>query len=67
MNVGVGTLHNVFLQFVPQLILGNALDGSTGPPNYTPTFGEHKSWMFAAHYFFEVFNPTKNATDYHAA
>lgn len=54
-------------QFVPQLILGNALDSSSGPPNYTPKWGMHKEWAFAAHYFFETFNPAKNGTDAHAA
>lgn len=43
-------------QFVPQLILGNALDGSSGPPLYKPHFGEHRSYQFGAHYFFEVVN-----------
>ena len=43
-------------QFVPQLILGDALDGSTGPPNYDPHYGHHYTWMFGAHYFFEIFD-----------
>jgi hypothetical protein len=30
-------------QFVPQLILGNALDGSSGAPAYKPKWGEHKT------------------------
>ena len=33
-------------QFVPQLILGNALDGSSGAPAYKPKWGEHKSYSF---------------------
>jgi hypothetical protein len=41
-------------QFVPQLILGNALDGSSGAPDWKPHWGEHATWSFAAHYFFEV-------------
>ncbi len=45
-------------QFVPQLILGSALDGSSGPPAYTPHWGEHATWAFGAHYFFETFNET---------
>ena len=40
-------------QFVPQLILGEALDGSSGPPHFTPRFGNHSTWRFGAHYFFE--------------
>jgi hypothetical protein len=39
-------------QFVPQLILGNALDGSSGAPDYKPKWGLHKTWSFGAHYFF---------------
>jgi hypothetical protein len=34
------------LQFVPQLILGNALDGTSGPPDYKPHFGKDNA-MFA--------------------
>ena len=33
-------------QFVPQLILGSALDGSSGPPEYKPHYGEHPTWSF---------------------
>eukprot|EP00039_Didymoeca_costata_P013955 m.218978 g.218978 ORF g.218978 m.218978 type:complete len:323 (-) comp15910_c0_seq1:51-1019(-) len=54
-------------QFVPQLILGNALDGSSGPPNYTPKWGYHKTWQFGAHYFFETLNTTSGAREGHAA
>lgn len=39
-------------QFVPQLILGNALDSSSGPPLYMPKWGQHDTWQFGAHYFF---------------
>ena len=45
-------------QFVPQLILGDALDGSTGPPNFDPHYGHHSTWAFGAHYFFEIFDGT---------
>jgi hypothetical protein len=62
-DMGYGSMN----QFVPQLILGNALDSSSGPPDYKPAWGMHKKWAFAAHYFFEVFNPIKNGTDSHAA
>ena len=45
-------------QLVPQLILGKALDGSSGPPNYLPLWGDrHDTWSFGAHYFFETYNP----------
>lgn len=55
-------------QLVPQLILGRALDGSSGPPSYTPEWRDiHKEWAFGTHYFFEVWNPKTNTTDAHAA
>ena len=55
-------------QFVPQLILGHALDGSTGQPNYEPIYGSiHKKWMFGSHYFFETYDPETNKTMPHAA
>lgn len=56
------TSQGKMTQFVPQLILGDALDGSTGPPNYNPTYGHHSTWMFGAHYFFEYFDPPSNQT-----
>ena len=62
-DVGFGRMN----QFVPQLILGNALSGSSGPPNYTPSWAVHDTWAFGAHYFFEIFNTSTNATDGHAA
>lgn len=60
---GLGRMN----QFVPQLILGQALDGSSGPPDFRPQWGYHDSWTFAAHYFFELWNPDTNATEAHAA
>jgi hypothetical protein len=56
-------------QFVPQLILGNALDGSSGAPAYKPHWGEHKTWQFGAHYFFETASnaSASAALDGHAA
>ena len=55
-------------QLVPQLILGSALDGSTGPPSFEPEWKQiHTRWSFGAHYFFEVWNPATNLTDAHAA
>jgi hypothetical protein len=54
-------------QFVPQLLLGDVLDGSSGPPGYEPLWGHHDTWVFGAHYFFETFNTTSNQTDAHAS
>jgi len=54
-------------QFVPQLILGNALDGSSGAPMYKPHFGFHSNYSFAAHYFFEVLNSSSGQITSHAA
>eukprot|EP00947_MAST-08B_sp_MAST-8B-sp1_P000586 g586.t1 len=54
-------------QFVPQLMLGNPLDGSGGPPDYKPKWHEHSTWCFGAQYFFEIFNATSNKTEAHAA
>jgi len=54
-------------QFVPQLMLGNPLDGSSGPPDYKPLWNQRKTWVFGAQYFFEIFNATKNATQGNAA
>ena len=51
-DVGNGRMN----QFVPQLILGNALDGTSGPPDYTPHWGRHETYKFGAHYFFEHVN-----------
>ena len=62
-DVGFGRMN----QIVPQLVLGEALDGSSGPPLYKPHWGKHLSWSFGAHYFFEVFNATSNQTEGHAA
>lgn len=55
-------------QFVPQLILGEALDGSSDFPNYQPRWGHHKTWMFGAHYFFQVYtNELRTEYEAHAA
>jgi len=62
-----------FNQFVPQLMLGNALAQSTGPPKYDPIWVQLDSWHFGAQYFMGIYknqsynvdNPTaslKNAT-----
>lgn len=54
-------------QFVPQLILGSALDSSSGPPAYKPAWGTHKTWQFGAHYFFETNNLKNNESTAYAA
>lgn len=46
-------------QLVPQLILGSALDSSSGPPNYQPFWHRHETWAFGAHYFFETTDPDR--------
>jgi hypothetical protein len=60
---GLGRMN----QLVPQLLLGSVLDESTGPPQYLPKWHTHKTWMFGAHYFFELFNVTTFKTEGHAA
>lgn len=54
-------------QFVPQLMLGNPLCESTGPPLYKPIWKMHDTWVFGSQYFFEIFNVTSNKTEAHAA
>eukprot|EP01060_Flectonema_neradi_P002354 TRINITY_DN1143_c0_g2_i2.p1 TRINITY_DN1143_c0_g2~~TRINITY_DN1143_c0_g2_i2.p1 ORF type:complete len:297 (+),score=75.40 TRINITY_DN1143_c0_g2_i2:42-893(+) len=54
-------------QFVPQLMLGEPLDGSSGPPYYLPEWHERKTWVFASQYFMELHNVTTNSTASHAA
>ena len=54
-------------QFVPQLVLGSALSGSTNYPNFTPKYMYHTTWKFGAHYFFEVFNETTRSVQGKAA
>ena len=54
-------------QFVPQLMLGNPLCDSTGPPLYKPIWHEHTTWVIGSQYFFELFNHTANKTEGHAA
>jgi hypothetical protein len=54
-------------QLVPQLLLGDVLDGSSGPPEYTPLWHNHRTWTFGAHYFFETLNISTMKVDSHAA
>lgn len=42
-------------QFVNQLMLGQPLYGSTGPPNYDPLWMPVTTWIFAAQYFMEIY------------
>jgi len=60
--------RGIMNQLVPQLILGDALDGSSGPPNYEPKWGFHDSWAFASHYYFELqTNKDQGDDESHAA
>ena len=54
-------------QIVPQLLLGEVLSGSTGPPDYNPIYSTFSTWMFGAHYFFEVLNASTLQIDAKAA
>eukprot|EP00039_Didymoeca_costata_P026169 m.15155 g.15155 ORF g.15155 m.15155 type:complete len:290 (+) comp5305_c0_seq2:17-886(+) len=47
-------------QFVPQLMLGNSLSKSSGPPLYKPIWEKHESWVFGSQYFMEIYNRTSN-------
>ena len=63
-----GKGHGKMNQFVPQLMLGNSLTTSSGPPDYKPKWVEHTSWVFSSQYFMEVNNTkTGNAAEGHAA
>jgi hypothetical protein len=42
-------------QFVNQLMLGQPLFGSTGPPDYDPLWMPVTTWIFAAQYFMEIY------------
>jgi hypothetical protein len=63
-----GKGHGLMNQFVPQLMLGNSLTGSSGPPVYTPKWIHHDEWTFSSQYFMEI-NNTKsgNSREGHAA
>ena len=62
-DMGFGRMN----QIVPQLLLGEVLSGSTGPPFYNPIYSTFSTWMFGAHYFFEVFNASTGQVDAKAA
>ena len=57
----------VYNQFVPQLVLGDALTGSSGAPNFTPTWGNYSTWFFSAQYFFALKDEGKPDPALHAA
>ena len=52
----------VYNQFVPQLMLGDALSGTSGPPAYAASWGNFTSYVFQAQYFFALLDPATNAT-----
>jgi len=54
-------------QFVPQLMLGDALSDSSGAPLYHPVWHPFKTWVFGSQYFFEIYNATSNKAEGHAA
>ena len=64
---GPPSVKQAMNQFVPQLMLGEALDDSSNAPHYLPRWHNHKTWVFGAQYFFEIFNTTTNKTEPHAA
>jgi hypothetical protein len=57
----------VYNQFVPQLVLGNALTGSSGAPRYAPAWGNYSSWFFSAQYFFALNSTGQPDPELHAA
>ena len=48
-------------QFVPQLMLGEPLCGSTGPPDYNPMWKSLKTWHIGAQYFFFIQNKSTSS------
>merc|ERR1719272_2621966 len=63
-----GKGHGRMNQFVPQLMLGNPLCNSSGPPDYKPQWQNHRSWVFGSQYFMEINNTKTNKTaEGHAA
>ena len=62
-DMGAGRMN----QFVPQLLLGEVLSGSTGPPDFLPIYSTFDTWVFGSHYFFEIFNESTGQVDAHAA
>ena len=63
-----GKGHGRMNQFVPQLMLGNSLTASSGPPEYRPKWVNNKDWVFSSQYFMEINNTeTGVANEGHAA
>lgn len=56
----------IYNQFVPQLLLGNALSSSSGPPHYTPSWGNYSTWYFSSQYFFALNTSEYPGLSYHA-
>lgn len=50
-------------QFVPQLMLGNALANSTNAPDYKPIWIEMDSWHIGSQYFMALCNGTSGTFD----
>jgi len=61
------TDYGMMNQFVPQLMLGNPLCDSTGPPLYKPLWRFQPHWVFGSQYFFEIFNATEQKMQSKAA
>ena len=57
----------VYNQFVPQLVLGNALTGSSGAPHFAPSWGNYSAWFFSAQYFFALNASGRPEPSLHAA
>lgn len=57
----------IYNQFVPQLMLGDALSSSSGPPQYNSSWGNFSTWVFSAQYFFALNTSEYPAPSYHAA
>ena len=53
---GPPSVKQAMNQFVPQLMLGEALDDSSNAPHYLPRWHNHKTWVFGAQYFFALVN-----------
>ena len=56
----------VYNQFVPQLMLGDALSGSSGPPSFDAQWSTMHSFHFQSQYFFALTDASSNATIYKA-
>jgi hypothetical protein len=59
--------YGVMNQFVPQLMLGNPLSGSSNWPYFLPSWSQEATWVFASQYFMELFNATSGQVEAKAA